>query len=1559
MHDHTVSVEGVIPVGQVVIGLGNPVDAILHSGTVMGAGAQVAGIVVAEVVVVHFTVRLHNTNQTCMQIRNTLYNIIGIVISVGIQTGIVAEPLFCFVQIQIALLLYQAVLDLHSAVGSEFIGLFRQQTVGLGNPVLAVAQDLVRGIDIVVITVNLDNAGISTDTVDIVVQFTVLFHDAVLQLRLDLGILYGRIGLIALIQQDLTVGIQRIALLLNQTVGLGDPGGAVLHQEVLAVEVVVVAIHFHNAGPGNYEAVLDPVGLAQVIIEAAVFTDPSAVLVHHDIPDSAVGSVTLGSADFKVLVLLAVVDFTVNGGPAAGNPCACPTVTVTLGILDDLTAGQNIIGKDVIITVDPLIAVHGCTGTTVKEVVLGFAIGGDGLPALSCLTVNGVMQAVAELEHTGHSTDAAAVLTEGVIQFLGSIFETGQQVDALADGLIVHKVVQMVFNLDPALAVGLIQNELICKGGVGVAEACASFGVAFNNHIGVHEGNQAVDCLIHRLHSKVIQCVCTQEDVVADIAADLDIQLIVAVPCSACLGLCLDAAQNADGITCSRIQSLLLVHPAAGQRYRVGSLIQNHILLVEVIVHDLQFGDIHIQVLIELGNHRDLSQHTDTLCQLHQEVPCGGIDIIAVGQHVNNILQLFGNADRSHIQCKGVFHIHALLGIGYLVSQAVHSRSVIHNTVPCQNTVAGCNSVKIKDCFICLEQIHNHVVIDFVIIVKLNRKLQAAHSEFFVGNESNTIDICNFIIVSGIFIAQIRPDIIQIIGNRIAVIGTDDRQFNLNIVDCVNGVFGKLNAVGNDHLHGLLAHDLVVQNQLNFHAAQVQSRQNAVFADLSDGLITDLPLDALGDLCCVAGSTDTYRRHLHLGIDGQIVVFGSNACVFKFIGDNSGRYCHQGGTDAALITVGGVADNANGIAALRLGSISSGTAAIQMQGDHAACVNHDLCDFSLGSTGRQRTLTAVQNSKDHLAAGGNTHTGSGTAIGIVGTGAGNRLTVAYNDNTAADSFLDLACVGVPLGAGCNNGRAIFQDCEEVVAVCLVIGNAFHDQCTAGLTVAHVIEVSVDACHGGIMLNVIGGILGIGVLILCCVHLIGDTLHAPALGRIVVFVVCVNIDIISGDIDGADVVSHLLTVLGQRITDFLGDAGGQGALAGGENLVELVILGILGFIRRFGIFGILAVVAVQAVTAQLEDVVSKGIAAGGSQIMEIGDIAVCFQNLQADVAHIAVINCLADIFVGLQTLEAVIHKVSCTVSVGQFIGEVALHNGAQLVASLQHLVQIESIHITVEVVHAESIVGIHAEAVALNKGSHLFHSTFGDIAAVCTVVHQVANITGPAAQVSGSLHIHIGNVQRTKHVAEVYLITVRQGKRLDVAQLHYLGALCRILLLHKFGKSNDLLAGQLRPQALVVTVNTGTDKIDGQFVLILGGSCRKALCVAFQNLQILQKLIIIVHIGLAVGDHHRGLGLGCHGFGCLRFRNLGLSYLRFRNLRFRNLRLSNLGFGSRGLGFNGKCFVHNDVGCGLIRNLCLCRYWHQQAQKQAHGQHRRKDPLHTMLVHTRYSFNPLF
>ena len=297
----------------------------------------------------------------------------------------------------------------------------------------------------------------------------------------------------------------------------------------------------------------------------------------------------------------------------------------------------------------------------------------------------------------------------------------------------------------------------------------------------------------------------------------------------------------------------------------------------------------------------------------------------------------------------------------------------------------------------------------------------------------------------------------------------------------------------------------------------------------------------------------------------------------------------------------------------------------------------------------------------------------------------------------------------------------------------MILHALHDQRTLRRSVCHVVEVCIDAHNRGVILN-------ISVICLRSRHLISHAGHAPR-RCVVVLVVCINLHIVASDIHCCRVIDDLFVVRRQGVRDVLLHTGSKGRILAGED-------GIIGVAR----------LTANLVTCQLPEVVGKGVAAGGAQVAEIRQAAVSLQQGNCGISRICRVNRRTKGALCLAVRKAVLSEVGRTVRVRQRAGEIALHQRTDRLAAGQLGDEVVGVHIAAEVHDAEGrvLIIINAKVVVQNFLGHGFHFGGGQLAV--GVLHQINDVTGPAAivQCGYGLAVIVGQIHRGEHVRELHL-----------------------------------------------------------------------------------------------------------------------------------------------------------------------------------------------------------
>ena len=569
---------------------------------------------------------------------------------------------------------------------------------------------------------------------------------------------------------------------------------------------------------------------------------------------------------------------------------------------------------------------------------------------------------------------------------------------------------------------------------------------------------------------------------------------------------------------------------------------------------------------------------------------------------------------------------------------------------------------------------------------------------------------------------------------------------------------------------------------------------------------------------------------------------------------------HQRGTNGTLITIRRTVHNRERIAAFLLCYEGSGTAAIQIDCGHTACVQHDLCQFFSTAASGEGFLTTVQHHHDDLALSSDTHTSAGmTAVIIVCCAGHDGLSILDQINAATDSLLDLVFIGCVIAGAADHGGSILQNRKEVFRGDTVIFDTLHDQSAAGGTGGHVVEVCIDTDHRIVVLHIVRCVGRIGVTLLCRSHLVGYAGHGPALARIVGMIIGVDAHIIAGNISGRNVVNDLLVVLGQRKVDRLRHAGSDRCRIRREHRVVRIIR-----LRVGGGFGIrirVDRVGAVGVTCKVKEIICKGVAARFTQRLIIGKVSQrigALQRTNQSIAGIGAQDFAPDTVLGDHAAQTVGQEVRSAACICKPCGEVVLDDRAQSHTAAIHLrCEIERIHVAIEVRVGEGVIHtveravIHTEVFCTNVGSQNVNvrlrgiHLLGDVH-ILSAEHHVRDVTGPTAHVGTSLNnsirhtLHLGvidHIHCTKHMAKVNFIAIGQCEVAQVLQRRSRSVVRGILLGNVGGEGSILLAADHFPSAGGVPLHACTDIVDDQRIGILTGIFfRIGLGIAFQNLE---------------------------------------------------------------------------------------------------------------------------
>ena len=1008
---------------------------------------------------------------------------------------------------------------------------------------------------------------------------------------------------------------------------------------------------------------------------------------------------------------------------------------------------------------------------------------------------------------------------------------------------------------DPAFLNAVEQGVLVFEVLVNRLEVATILLHAIFTDVG--EGIQAVDLLVLWLLREGIQGVCTQIDVVSNGAAVHDHQSVIAVPFCIALGSQCNTGHDTHGVGCINVDGFFLSVPLHDQCQAVLLIVEDGFLQIEVLVVDGQFGVIHIHVLIKVQDGSNFRQNTDSFCQLQQEAPgCIVAFHIRAGQHVGQILQLSRHLDLAHIHGEGVGGLHGGFSVDGTVHVGTLHGGVGHLTDPGQLQVTAACILEVEAGLILGIHCQGDGTGNGGIAGQRCSYLNASQTGCFITDETQSIDgtvgcIC-----------RAQYNVIFVEGHGLTFVCNPNRQLGWFAVDCIDGGLLEVDIVRGHNIDLLGADDHVVQLQLNLRCASGASGEDTVVGDGTDAAVGNSPYRTLRHIHNIAGNTDSCCGEGAGGIHSEVAVIAINNCTVEGGGVRCGRNHQQRGGNGTGDTVGRLADDAQSIRAGFLSDIGTGTAAVQVHCHIASCLQHDLSNFFHVTAAGQVTLTAVQDHKDHFTGCRDTHSRTACAVAAVG---GNDLTitdqVAESSNCLTDTAGTLCLQSLELSHGTDPCSTVIQNGEETICVNGMVGHAVHNQDTTGFTGVHIVACAVDTCNDIIVLDVVGAVR-IAVLLLGYIGLVNDTLHIPAAGRIVVMVVCVNVDSAAGKITGGSIVDHGLAVGGIGMVDLLDDTRSQRGGFRLEHRVECVLLNI------------------NEITGQFGQVVCHNIAAGLAQFGNVGGIegTCAFQSCYDTVGQVLIVNSIPDIGTECNTAQALIHEVCSTLRSGQRGSHVAGENLGQravlVLTSIEGLHHIECIQVAFHIGVTEGtlnrlfreIFSVLQEVLGVDLLDHILKGC-GFQTKLVDHTHQVNSIAGPAGNVGMVFAglIGVSDIHGTEDVADISPVSVGQTELMDVLQagnLHHLLIFSQgfivffLVFTHILGKIRILVASHHVPGTGIIAVNTGTDILDDKHCRILAGSylLYVGVCNVLQDRQILDKVIKVVDLGLTQGGN---------------------------------------------------------------------------------------------------------
>ena len=381
----------------------------------------------------------------------------------------------------------------------------------------------------------------------------------------------------------------------------------------------------------------------------------------------------------------------------------------------------------------------------------------------------------------------------------------------------------------------------------------------------------------------------------------------------------------------------------------------------------------------------------------------------------------------------------------------------------------------------------------------------------------------------------------------------------LTVRDGDGGVV-ELQSIGDNHVDNGGADDGAAVGHLDLNCADSTVGNELAVLNSTVLAVSQLPIHILRNGSSGTGRANTGGGDLHGGAGGHVGVLSGQNSTVELVGGCCQGGDDQTGGDGTLGAVGGTVHDGNFVLTLLTSGKGGGSTAVQVDGGHAALLQHDLGQLVHGTTAGEGLLTAIQGHDNDLTVCSHTHAGTAVAIGVIRTVdvLGNILTFVNQHLRACDSLPDLIIVSIGQLLGVLNVYgAVLLDCED-----LVIGGGLTDTDTVqvghagGLTGGHVVEGCIDTCNDLVVLadEAIAG--GIGVQLVGESNLVGELFHTKLPVHVLLLVGGLHHNVIASNVGDGYVVSHLLTVLGVSIVNALGYTGSNGGGSSRKHIVGL-------------------------------------------------------------------------------------------------------------------------------------------------------------------------------------------------------------------------------------------------------------------------------------------------------------------------------------------------------------------------------------------------------------------
>ena len=1045
------------------------------------------------------------------------------------------------------------------------------------------------------------------------------------------------------------------------------------------------------------------------------------------------------------------------------------------------------------------------------------------------------------------------------------VVETVDLIDA-GELLTVNVVSEAAVLYSPAILFNICKGVAILEGSVGCAKPCTGLAVVLR--IGIYEGMKTEDLLVFGLLSKGIKRICSEVSLVADATCINNAESAVAAPVSAILGSKLDTGEHAKGICSCGINSRSLVNPVKLKCKSIGRLVKVLRCKAEVLVTDLKLAMVNNEVVVKVNNCSDLCKHAYTLCKLKKEVPsCCALNIICAGKHVDKVVELAGNRNLCHIKSEDIVSCHICAKINSCISDEVYGCSILNITKPCELTVTTCCKIKVKGVLALSEHVKSDCATDRFIICKANLDVNNLNTGSLVTNEYISVDS------AVAFLFKNELNILVSESNGLVIVACCYGKNSVRTVNCIHMCSGEVNVLGNNNVHLGCTDDFTIMHHINFNSTVSETGEYTVCRNSCPLIVANCPSVTLGKLNLVTGRADTGCLKLYGSADSGVLVLALDYRVIELGRAGCGRNHKKRGRYRTCKTIRRSVEYAKLIRTGLSCNECSRSTTVKVDRLNATCLEHDLCDLLHATTAGEGLLTTVKYHEYYLTGLGDTNRSSGsTARIIVIVSANSDFAILNKKSTeTTNSLLKLILVDVVvIILSTNNSLAVLGNTEESGSVDTVILGAIHDKETAGLTGRHVKAVSVNAYDYVIVFNIVGAVR-IATICLSGIRLILNSGHMPTEGRIVFVIVCIYVNVFSGNVSSCNIVYHLLSVSTCCKVSLLGNTGSK----------------LNGRRREVGEVGVLVVFNV--VTRKMTYIVCECVAnctSESDKILSTAKISCTLKGCNKLVGKILCVNSVSNLCTSTVSTKSISHEVCCTILISEFIVHIVHEDLGETVnvvvsVKLAFLITLNAvlnrlkcvhdvicIKVTVIVFLAEAgivrLVYCVTEVLFTNNSDHLIERT-AKLAGLhlksrnLKKVYKVACPTGNVCVVRAVLVV-IGNIHRAKYVTDICLITIRKLKVLKILKTGYsnvdtignLCVCCILLILNELCEISILMTCHNTPRAGIVSINTGTDVLNNKSCGILGGII--LLNVNVSNLlkkhKVEDEIVVVINLGLA-------------------------------------------------------------------------------------------------------------